>query len=99
VDVPALLVEVTQTWEAAAAVEAARVMVVLVVETSAQEAAMVWDSIALCVKDVEDQSTLAEGVALEKVSGVEAENATTLDLLVRMPKAFSGRPPSFRVSL
>jgi hypothetical protein len=40
-DVHALLVEVTQSWEAAAALEATRVMVVYATETSAQEAATV----------------------------------------------------------
>jgi hypothetical protein len=39
---------------------------------------MMRDSAALRVKDVEDRAALAEMVALEKVSRVEVENATTL---------------------
>jgi hypothetical protein len=52
-DVPALLAEVTRAWEAAATAEAACVVAVLAVETSAQEAAMTLDITALCVKDAE----------------------------------------------
>jgi hypothetical protein len=66
-DVPALLAEVTQAWEATATVE-----------TSTWEAATVWDSATLRVKDVEDQASLAESVAPERVSRAEAENATAL---------------------
>jgi hypothetical protein len=56
--VPALLVEMTWDWEAITAVRATRVVAVVAVETSAQEAATVWDSAALHVKDVEDRATL-----------------------------------------
>jgi hypothetical protein len=59
VDVPALQVEVTWAWEAAAALEATRVTAVVVVETSAQEAATAWDSVMILVKDVEDRADLA----------------------------------------
>jgi hypothetical protein len=37
-----------------------------------------WDSVTLCVKDAEDQASLAERVALEQVSRTEAENAMAL---------------------
>jgi hypothetical protein len=45
---------------------------VLAVETFAQEAAVTRDSATLCVKDAEDQTTLVEMEALERVSRVEA---------------------------
>jgi hypothetical protein len=73
-----LLVEVARAQEATAAVEATRVMMVLAIESSTQEAAMVWDSAALHVKDVEDQSTLAERETHERVLRVEAENIVAL---------------------
>jgi hypothetical protein len=78
VDVPTLLAEVTWDWEAITAARATRVVAVVSVETSAQEAATVWDSAALHVKDVEDRATLAERVALERVLRVETENAAAL---------------------
>jgi hypothetical protein len=34
-----------------------------------------WDSVTLCVKDAEDRASLAERVALFRVSRTEAENA------------------------
>jgi hypothetical protein len=77
-DVPALLTEVTQAREAAAATEATRITVVLAAETSAQDAAAARDSAALCVMDVENWATLVERVALEKESRVEEENAMAL---------------------
>jgi hypothetical protein len=73
-----LQVEVTRVREAAAAMEAASVTVVLVVETSTQEAAAAWDSVALHVDDVEDRATLAGREALERVSRVEVKNVTAL---------------------
>jgi hypothetical protein len=75
---PVLLAEVARVWEAATAMEAARVTVVLATETSALEAAVVWDSITLHVEDVKDQTTLAEREAWERVSRVEAENDAVL---------------------
>jgi hypothetical protein len=51
---PVLMAEVARVWEAATAMEAARVTVVLATETSALEAAVVWDSITLHVEDVKD---------------------------------------------
>jgi hypothetical protein len=75
---PALLAKVTRMHGAAAAIEAARVMIVLAVETSAQQATMVWDSAALHVKDAKDWATLTEREALERVSRVEAENTVAL---------------------
>jgi hypothetical protein len=77
-DVPALLVEVTWAWEAAIAMEAARIAVVLAAKTSSQGAAAAWDSATLRVKDVEDRATLAEREVLERVSRVEAENTMAL---------------------
>jgi hypothetical protein len=50
----------------------------LTVEASTREAIAAWDSIALRVKDVEDQDALVEREALERVSRAEAENATAL---------------------
>jgi hypothetical protein len=75
---PALLAKVTRMHGAAAAIEAARVMIVLAVETSAQQATMVWDSTALHVKDAKDWATLTEREALERVSRVETENTEAL---------------------
>jgi hypothetical protein len=46
-DVPALLAEVTQAYEAAAAAESACVMTMLAAETSAREAAAAWESATL----------------------------------------------------
>jgi hypothetical protein len=46
--------------EAATAVEATCITTVLVVETSAQEASMAWDSAAARVWDAEDWATLVE---------------------------------------
>jgi hypothetical protein len=50
---------VTQAREAAATMEATRVIVALATETSAQEAAAAWDSVAILIKDVEDRVALA----------------------------------------
>jgi hypothetical protein len=69
---------VTQAREADAVVEASCIVVVLGVETSAQEAAVARDSATLRVKDAKNYAAQAEGVALEKVSGVEAQNAMAL---------------------
>jgi hypothetical protein len=74
----ALQVEVTRAWEATATAEATRVMTVLATYTSAQEADAAQDSIALRVKDVEDQATPVERESWERVSRVEAENAVVL---------------------
>jgi hypothetical protein len=74
----ALQVEVTWAWEATATAEATRVMTVLAAYTSAQEAAAAQDSIALRVKDAEDQATPVERESWERVSRVEAENAVVL---------------------
>jgi hypothetical protein len=73
-----LQAKVTPAWEAATAVEATRIVVVLATETSAQEAATAWDSAALRVKDVKDQDTLVEREAWESVLRVEVENTVTL---------------------
>jgi hypothetical protein len=64
--------------EAATATEAARVMMMLAVETSAQEAAAMGDSAVVHVKDLEDWAALVERVAQKRVSRVEAENAMAL---------------------
>jgi hypothetical protein len=71
-DMHALLAEVTRVQEAAAAAEAARVTTMLVVETSAQEAAVARDNATLCVKDVEDQASQVEREALERLLRAEA---------------------------
>jgi hypothetical protein len=76
-DMPVLLTEVTREWEAAIAMEVARVTVVLAIETSTQEVAAAQDSVALHVKDVEDRSTLVEREVLEWVLRVKAENTVT----------------------
>jgi hypothetical protein len=62
----------------AGAAEAAHVTTILTVETSAQEATAAWDSVALCVKDVENRATLEEREALERVSRAKVENAMAL---------------------
>jgi hypothetical protein len=77
-DVPTLRVEVTRVREAASAVEVAHVAVVLAVETSAQEAAITWDSTAAQVKDAGDQAALTEREARERMSRVEAESTVGL---------------------
>jgi hypothetical protein len=76
--VPTLQAKVTPAWEAATAVEATRIVVVLATETSAQEAATAWDSAALRVKDAKDQDTLVEREAWESVLRVEVESTVTL---------------------
>jgi hypothetical protein len=76
--VPVLQAEVTQSWEAVATVKATHVVVVLAVETSAQEATVVRDSTALHVRDAEDRATPEEREALERVSRMEAENTVVL---------------------
>jgi hypothetical protein len=58
----------TQARGVVTTVEAARTMALLATETSAQEAAMAWDSRNLHIRDAEDQATLVEGEALEQVS-------------------------------
>jgi hypothetical protein len=50
----------------------------LATETSPQEAIAAWDNAALRVKDAEDQATLVEWEALERMSRAEAENAMVL---------------------
>jgi hypothetical protein len=72
VDVPTLQAK------AATAAESTRVTAVLAAESSAQEAAMVWDSVVVCVKDTEDRAALAEREACEKVLRVETENTMML---------------------
>jgi hypothetical protein len=69
-----LLAEVTQAQKAATAVEVARVMVMLAVETSVREAAAARDSATFCVRDVEVRTTLAEREELERMSRAKAEN-------------------------
>jgi hypothetical protein len=54
VDAPTLQAEVTRALEATTVAEAARVVVVLAAETSAQEVTAVWDSTAIHVRDDED---------------------------------------------
>jgi ribosomal protein L14 len=49
--------------EAATATEAARIMTMLAVETSTQEAAAMGDSVVVHVKDLEDWAALVERVA------------------------------------
>jgi hypothetical protein len=51
---------------------------VLVTETSAQEAAMAWDSVDLRIKGAKDGAALAQREALEQVSRVEVENFAVL---------------------
>jgi hypothetical protein len=48
-------------------VKTARVTTVLTTKTSAQEATVAWDSIAILVKDAEDRATLAERDTWERV--------------------------------
>jgi hypothetical protein len=59
-------------------VEATHAMVVLAIETSAQEVTVAWDGANLHIKDAEDWAALAEREALERVSRAEAENSTAL---------------------
>jgi hypothetical protein len=77
-DVSVLLAKSTLAQQAAATVEAAHVTTVLATETSVQEATMTLDSIALCVKGVEDWATLAQRETLERVSRVKAVKAIVL---------------------
>jgi hypothetical protein len=96
---PALLVEGTREREAAATAEAARVMVVLAIETSTHEATVAWGGATLRVKDAEDWPALVEREAWERASRVEAEIIVALASAHEMPKALSGRSPSLTVSL
>jgi hypothetical protein len=74
VDVAALRVEVTQEHEAA------RATVLLTTEGSAWEAIVGRDGATLCIKDAEDQVTLAERKVLERVSWAEVRNSAALVL-------------------
>jgi flagellar basal body-associated protein FliL len=76
--VSALLAEVARAQEAAAVAKATRATAPLTTETSTLEDVVTWDSIALRVRDEEDQAALAEREALERVSTVEGENVTVL---------------------
>jgi hypothetical protein len=76
--VPVLLVEVTRSWEAATAAEAACIAAMLAAKTFAQEASAARDSASLHVKDAEDQAALVEREVLERMSRAEAKNATML---------------------
>jgi hypothetical protein len=71
-------VKLTWAWEVAAAVEAARVSVILAADTFGQEDAIAQDSTAIHIKDVEDRATLAKREARERVLRVEAENVVAL---------------------
>jgi hypothetical protein len=73
-----LLAEVTQAWEVAAAAEATRIVVIIAVETSAQEAIVAWDSTTLRVKDAKDEAALVEREALERVPTWEHFEELTL---------------------
>jgi hypothetical protein len=66
-------VEVTQAQDATAHVAVDRV-----VETSAQEVAMAWDSTVTLIRDGEDQAALAEREVWERVLKVEMESVTML---------------------
>jgi hypothetical protein len=59
----------------------------------------VQDSATLRVKDAKDQAALAEREALERVSSVEAENATPLASTREDAEGLPGRSPSLRTSL
>jgi hypothetical protein len=77
-DVPALLVELTQVQVVVTAAEATCATTVLAAETFAWEAATVHDSVTHHVKDTEDRASIVEREALERVSRAEAENTTAL---------------------
>jgi hypothetical protein len=62
-DTHVLQAELTGVREAATATEAARIMTMLAVETSTQEAAAMGDSAVVHVKDLEDWAALVERVA------------------------------------
>jgi hypothetical protein len=68
-DVPELLAEVTRAREAATTAEAACIVAMLVVETSAWEASVARDSTTLRVKDAENQAALAETKARKGCQG------------------------------
>jgi hypothetical protein len=68
-DVPELLAEVTQAREATIVAEAARIVAMLVVETSAREASAAWDSATLHVRDAVDRAALAEREARKGCRG------------------------------
>jgi hypothetical protein len=74
-------------------------MALLAAETSGREVAVVWDSTTLLVKHVEDQATVEEGEALERVLRAEAKNVLRWPMLMRVPKASSRSSPSSRTSL
>jgi hypothetical protein len=58
--------------------EATRFAVTLVVETSAQEAVVTWDSAIARVKDTQDRAALTERETQERVLRVEAESTAVL---------------------
>jgi hypothetical protein len=77
---------VTHAREAIADAEAARAATVLTTEVSPLEVAAARDSTTLLVKDAEDCVALVEREVLQRISRVEAENATMLAPLVRTSK-------------
>jgi hypothetical protein len=68
IDVIVLSAEVAWAQEAIATAEAACAAAMLVTETSAQEAAMVWNSVDHHIKGAKDGAALAQREALERVS-------------------------------
>jgi hypothetical protein len=97
-DVPVLLAEVTHQ-ETTADVEAAHAATMLVVETSAWEAAALRDSAALRVKDAEDRAALAAREELERVLRAEAENTTALSSAREDAKGLAREIALLRMSL
>jgi hypothetical protein len=69
---------VTRVREAATVAEAPHIMMKLVVETSAKEAAIARESIVTLVTGAKDHACLSEWEARDRMSRVEAESAAVL---------------------
>jgi hypothetical protein len=67
--------EVIQLREATTTTEPADATVVCVVEPSALEAAVAWETIAALVKEAKDRAILAKREAWERVSRMEVETS------------------------
>jgi hypothetical protein len=78
VGAPTSQAEVTRAWEPVVAVEAARIMVDLAAETSAQVAGAAWENDTTPFRGAEDWAALAERESQERDSRVEAESAALL---------------------
>jgi hypothetical protein len=73
------------------AVEATHATVVRATVASSQEAIVAWESAAALAMEVDNQATLAERLARERLSRMEAGSATTLASACRVAEGFARR--------